>query len=111
MGNFERFKGHSKSISDLKNEKTEIFIKIENINKLVKTHKDLESAKESFKEKIKNLEIPEKYSLFERFSGKAKELEKEKQNRISELKKNIETVDFKQNNIINQLNGIGNSLS
>ena len=107
MGNFERFKGHSKSISDLKNEKTEIFIKIENINKLVKTHKDLESAKESFKEKIKNLEIPEKYSLFERVSGKAKDLETEKQNRISELKKNIETVDIKQNNIINQLGKIG----
>ena len=107
MGNFEQFKGHSKSISDLKNEKTEIFIKIEQGNKLVKKHKDLESAKEIFKEKIKNLEKPEKYSLFERISGKAKELETEKQNRISELKKNIETVDVKQNNIINQLGKIG----
>ncbi|OQA30398.1 MAG: hypothetical protein BWY55_00894 [archaeon ADurb.Bin336] len=75
--------------------------------KLVKTFKILESAKESFKEKIKNLEKPEKYSLFERVSGKAKELETEKQNRISELKKNIETVDVKQNNIINQLGKIG----
>lgn len=73
----------------------------------MKTHKNLESAKESFKEKIKNLEIPKKYSLFERVSGKAKELETEKQNRISELKKNIETVDVKQNNIINQLGKIG----
>ena len=107
MGNFEQFKGHSKSILDLKKEKNEIFIKIEQGNKLVKTHKDLESAKESFKEKIKNLEKPEKYSLFERISGKAKELETEKQNRISELKKNIETVDVKQNNIINQLGKIG----
>ena len=48
-----------------------LFIKIENINKLVKTHKNLESAKESFKEKIKNLEIPEKYSLFDKVLGKA----------------------------------------
>ena len=107
VGDFVQSKGHSKSISDLKNEKTEIFIKIEQGNKLVKTHKDLESAKEIFKEKIKNLEIPKKYSLFERVSGKAKELETEKQNRISELKKNIETVDIKQNNIINQLGKIG----
>lgn len=106
-GDFVQSKGQSESISDLKKLKTEIFIKIENINKLVKTHKDLESAKESFKEKIKNLEIPEKYSLFERVSGKAKDLETEKQNRISELKKNIETVDVKQNNIINQLGKIG----
>ena len=88
VGNFGQFKGHSKSILDLKNEKNEIFIKIENINKLVKTHKDLESAKESFKEKIKNLE-------------------KNRLERVAELKKNIETVDIKQNNIINQLGKIG----
>ena len=73
----------------------------------MKTHQNLESAKESFKEKIKNLEKPEKYSLFERISGKAKELETEKQNRISEIKKDIENIELKQKIIENQVNGIG----
>jgi len=107
VGDFERFKGQSESISDLKKLKTEILLKLEQGEKLVKTYKNLESAKESFKEKIKTLEKPEKYSLFERISGKAKELETEKQNRISEIKKDIENIELKQKTIENQVNGIG----
>ncbi len=107
VGDFKQSEGQSKSISELKNEKNEIFIKIEQGNKLVKTHKDLESAKESFKEKLKYFETPEKYSLFDKVSGKAKDLEKNRLERVAELKKNIETVEIKQGNIINQLKKIG----
>ncbi len=107
VGDFKQSEGQSKSILDLKKEKNEIFIKIEQGNKLVKTHKDLESAKESFKEKLKYFETPEKYSLFDKVSGKAKDLEKNRLERVAELKKNIETVEIKQGNIINQFKKIG----
>jgi hypothetical protein len=106
-GDFVQSKGQSESISDLKKLKTEILLKLEQGEKLVKTFKILESAKESFETKLKNIEIPEQYSLFDKISGKAKELETEKQNRISEIKKDIENIELKQKSIKNQLNGIG----
>ena len=106
-GDFVQSKGQSESISDLKKLKTEILLKLEQGEKLVKTFKILESAKESFESKLKNIEIPEQYSLFDKISGKAKELETEKQNRISEIKKDIENIELKQKIIENQVNGIG----
>lgn len=107
VGDFGRSEGQIKSILDLKKEKTEILTKLEQGEKLVKTHKDLESAKESFKEKLKNLEIPARYSLFDKVSGKAKEMEKERSERISEIKKDIENIELKQTKIENQVNAIG----
>lgn len=106
-GDFVQSKGQSESISDLKKLKTEILLKLEQGEKLVKTFKILESAKESFKEKLKNLEIPEKYSLFDKVSGKAKELEKNRSERISEIKKDIENIELKQTKIENQVDSIG----
>ena len=106
-GDFVQSKGQSESISDLKKLKTEILLKLEQGEKLVKTFKILESAKESFETKLKNIEIPEQYSLFDKIFGKAKELETEKQNRISEIKKDIENIELKQKIIENQVNGIG----
>lgn len=107
VGDFKQSEGQIKSILDLKKEKTEILTKLEQGEKLVKIHKDLESAKESFKEKLKNLEIPEKYSLFDKVSGKAKELEKNRSERISEIKKDIENIELKQTKIENQVDSIG----
>ena len=100
-------RGQSESISELKKLKTEILLKLEQGEKLVKTFKILESAKESFESKLKNIEIPEQYSLFDKILEKAKELETEKQNRISEIKKDIENIELKQKIIENQVNGIG----
>lgn len=107
VDDFGRSEGQIKSILDLKKEKTEILTKLEQGEKLVKIHKDLESAKESLKEKLKNLEIPEKYSLFDKVSGKAKELEKNRSERISEIKKDIENIELKQTKIENQVDSIG----
>ena len=102
----EGLRGNKKYFRPQK-EKTEILTKLEQGEKLVKTHKDLESAKESFKEKLKNLEIPAKYSLFDKVSGKAKEMEKERSERISEIKKDIENIELKQTKIENQVDSIG----